>query len=117
MPTAARRRERIFESRATIIFVSAVLVLLLLGFARIYTVTNDLKHQQQAACRLRRQGRADTNSHDRAPLRAALAYLGTAITQAAEKQNDPKHRAATAAFGARLRAYARLVQPLPNPKC
>lgn len=117
MPTPARRRERMFESRATVVLVATMLILVLLGFARIYTVTQDLKHEQTVACQLRVKGRADTNAHDRTPLRAALSYLGNALVQAAEKQTDGRRKASTAAFGEQLLAYAETVKPLPNPTC
>lgn len=106
-----------FDRHATVILISAMIVLILLGFARIYTVTQDLKAAQTAACQLRREGRANTNGHDRVPLRAALQYLGRAVVVAAPQQNDPAKRQATVAFGNQLLAYAQLVQPLPNPKC
>lgn len=107
--TAARIR----EARVTIVLISAMIVLVLLGFARIYTVQQNLQSQQKRACALRRAGRANTNTHERVPLRAALNYLG----DLGAEQTDPKHHAAAAAFGARFHAYAASVQPLPNPKC
>lgn len=117
MTTAARRRERLIEARVTIVFVSALLVLLLLGFARIYSVTQDLKQAQAAACALRIKGRANTNTHDRVPLRAALNYIASLGTAGEKGAATAKQREASRLFVARFAGYARLVTPLPNPKC
>jgi hypothetical protein len=108
---------RVVERYAIPLFVSAVLVLLLLGFARIYTVTNDLRRTQHEACLLRREGRANTNLHDRVPLRAALQYLGDAVAASAGKQPDPEKRREALRFAHRFQAYAAAVEPLSNPKC
>lgn len=120
MRSAYKRVER----WAVPLFVSSVLILLLLGFARIYTITADLtrsqqelKRSQHAACLLRRAGRANTNLHDRVPLRAALQYLGDAVVASATKQPDAVKRAQALRFGRRFQAYARAVEPLTNPKC
>lgn len=115
MPTEARRRERTLEARATIFLVSAMIVLVLLGFARIYTVQQDLEQQQNTSCDLRYAGRADSNEHLRVPLKAALTYLGTIGAQS--RNPDPKQRAAARSFGRQFLAYAAAVTVLPNPEC
>jgi hypothetical protein len=112
-----RKAYKRVERWAVPLFVSSVLVLLLLGFARIYTITTDLRHSQHEACLLRRAGRANTNLHDRVPLRAALQYLGDAVEQSARTQRDPIARREALAFAHRFQAYARAVEPLSNPKC
>lgn len=108
---------RFLERWATLAFLSATIILMLLGFARMYSITQGLKTEQQQACVLRRHGRANTNLHDRVPLRAALKYLGDAVAASAEKQPDPEKRAQALMFAHRFQAYARAVTPLPNPKC
>jgi hypothetical protein len=113
----ARRMFVHFDRRATPILVSAMIMLLLLGFARIYTVTTDLKATQQSACTLRHHGRADTNQHERAPLRAALKYLANLGRQGAAADTSPARRAAAMAFAQRFAAFATRVRPLPNPAC
>lgn len=111
-----RRFAAHFDARATVILVAALMMLMLLGFARLYTVTNTLKMAQATACQLRRAGRLNTNIHDRVPLRAALSYLAD-IGKRSATAGTPAQRAAAAAFAARFRSYAHNVQPLPNPSC
>lgn len=106
-----------FDARATVILVSTLMMLILLGYARLYTVTNELKSAQRSACELRRAGREDTNAHDRLPLRAALAYLATVGARTSAIAPTAAQRAAAAAFAARFSGYADNVTPLPNPEC
>lgn len=105
------------DSHAVSVLFSAVIVLLLLGFARLYTVTETLKHEQAVTCRLRMAGRANTNTHERVPLRAALKYLAVIVVKSAQGQPDRVKRDAALMFGRQFEAYAALVEPLPNPKC
>lgn len=116
MPTNALRRERTHEARVTIVFVGAVLVLVLLGFARIYAVEQDIRADQATACALRMAGRANTNVHERIPLKGALNYLAS-LGEPGTKQADPKKRQAAREFVAQFQAWADAVQPLPNPEC
>lgn len=108
---------RVFERWATLAFLSSVMVLLLLGFARMYSITQGLAHDQEQACLLRREGRADTNLHDRVPLRAALQYLGDAVAKSAAGQTDPRKRREALRFAHQFQAYAAQVKPLENPQC
>lgn len=104
------------DLHATSVLISTMIVLLLLGYARIYTVTQDLKTEQAAACSLRISGRENTNTHDRKPLKAALIYLGNAVVGASMRQTGPQAKA-TLAFGNQLLTYAAQIKPLTNPKC
>lgn len=131
MPTALRRFGRTFEARATVLFVAALIVLSMLGFARVYTITNTLKQQNRAlnaetrvlnaqnkvTCQLRQAGRANTNLHERVPLKAALNYLGSIGLSGAKKQTDPVKKKAALDFAEKFLAFAKSVQPLPNPEC
>lgn len=112
------------DHHATVFLVGGMIVLVLLGFARIYTVETAqsnaqtaLRKQQIAACLLRREGRANTNTHERIPLRAAFNYLASLGAATSAKQPDPAVRAATKAFEARFHRYAKQIKPLPNPVC
>jgi hypothetical protein len=128
---SVRLAARLFSRYALPVFVSTVMFLLLLGYARIYSITTDLRHANQAlkrsqiqlkasqheACLLRRAGRANTNLHDRVPLKAALQYLGDVVEASALKAPPGPNRSATLEFAHRFQAYAASVQPLTNPKC
>lgn len=119
------------EMRILLGFFAVVIVLLLLGFARIVTVTNGLtasqhtlratqsvvKTEQARACALRKAGRKNTNAQERIPLRKALQYLGDLIVKGAAQQPDAKKRAQALRVGQRFQAYAAQVKQLSNPNC
>jgi len=126
------------DAHATPVLVSAMIMLALLGFARITNVTDDLATTQRhlaatqhtllvqqratakaqaAACKLRRAGRRDTNLHTRVPLKGMANYLGRLALTSAATQHDPKLRAASIKFGMTFLAYAAEVKTLANPKC
>lgn len=102
---------------AQMVFTIAVIMLLLLGYARLYSQNQELKQQWLAACELRVAGRASTNKELRIPLKAALDYLGDLGDQGARQAKDPVALAASLAFAARFHGYADQVKKLPNPKC
>lgn len=107
--TRFRAAKSFVERHTVVALFCTTIMLMLLFFARVTTITDTLSSQQKHACQLRYAGRANTNTHDRVPLKAALTYLGT-LTRGSK---DPK----AIAFGTQFLAYAAAVQPLPNPKC
>lgn len=102
---------------SSILLMTGMFFLILLLYARLYTVTQDLKRTQNEACQLRHSGRTQTNEHLAAPLQAALQYLGNAINKAADKQKPGPEQDAAKVFGNQFLAYAAQIQPFPNPNC
>lgn len=118
------------ERASVPLLVGSMILLCLLGFARLYDNTRALqgaqRHlsavertlviQETEACELRRSGRENTNVHERIPLRLALAYIAS-LGLRGEHRGTAAEQAATRAFVARFEGYAAAVQPLPNPGC
>lgn len=104
------------ELRILLGFFAVVIVLLLLGFAELYTVTNSVKAEQARACALRQSGRAASN-RQQIPIRLALRYIGDLIVGGAARQPSAAKRAQSRAVGRRFESYAAQIKPYPNPNC
>lgn len=117
------RLRKELERASTSILFGTMILLLLLGFSRIYTVEQSLQHeqtmlaqQQHAACVSRNQSRALTNTVTLVPLRSSLTYLANLVLQAAKKETGARREAAEV-FAHRYLHYAAAVKPYSHLDC
>ena len=115
--TVYRARMQI-ERFAVPLFIGSVIVLMLLGYARLYEITNSVRADQHATCVASQASRQLANETIRIPLKQALNYLAQVGYQSAERPGQTTEGRATAlAFADQFAAYADAVKVQPIRPC